>query len=191
MFAGRALSWAVTSKTRPDGSREKGAAQVVDLGCGFPPAGRTHEMIRSFRGTSRVACVDIDPGVIDNVCETVTPGDRSWVAAVQADIRDPARVFTAIREAGPGPGWSPPGSYVAISATRVDDAAMQRELTTAGLLPRLENFTREQFAGLFGGLRLEASGIAPMLGLRLGGPMSRPGRRARRTCSAGSAANLA
>ncbi len=155
MFAGRALSWAVTSKTRPDGSREKGAAQVVDLGCGFPPAGRTHEMI------------------------------------LQADIRDPARVFTAIREAGPGPGWSPPGSYVAISATRVDDAAMQRELTTAGLLPRLENFTREQFAGLFGGLRLEASGIAPMLGLRLGGPMSRPGRRARRTCSAGSAANLA
>jgi len=202
MFVGRAIGWAAASKGIRGGGIEPGVDQVVDLGCGYPPSSPVHAMIQTIRTPSGVAYVDIDPGVVDLAYESLTPGEREWVAVALADIRDPAGVFTAIRQAGPGPagvidlaepvclllaGVLPilpaaqaaelvaeyvamiaPGSYVAISAGRLDSPVMEREFAAACNAPPAANFTQQEVAALFAGLELEEPGIAPVIGLRPG-----------------------
>jgi hypothetical protein len=183
LFAARAVGWAAQS-----------VSQFLDLGCGLPPGGRTHEQARSLRPGARAAYVDHDPEVTDTLAAALygAPG----AAVARADIRDPCAVLgdPAVREvidperpacllfalslcfrpAAEAAGLMAeyvrmiaPGSFVAVSTPRVDDPRLWGQLAEA-YAPRLSNFTRPEFAALFAGLDLVPPGAAPAAKLRPG-----------------------
>jgi hypothetical protein len=183
LFAARAVGWAAQS-----------AGQFADLGCGLSPDGNAHDWARTVRPGARGACIDHDPEVTDTLGAVLygVPG----VAVARADIRDPAAVFgdpgvkeiidlerpvclllalvlhfqppdEAAELMAEYVSKIAPGSYVAISALRVDDQRLWDQLE--GAYPaRLHNFTREQFAALLDGLDLVPPGVAPAAKLRPG-----------------------
>jgi hypothetical protein len=101
MFVSRAVGWAAAAKEQ-DGHLVPGVRQFIDIGCEFPPNGRTHEIARHVRRSPSVVYVDDDPEVIDNLQALPAADDGTRVAAVRGDLRDPDAVFAAVAGAGPG-----------------------------------------------------------------------------------------
>ena len=69
----------------------QGIGQFIDLGTGLPACPPVHQAARAVRPEARVAYVDIDPVVLSHARALLATGDG--VAAVDADLRDPAAVL--------------------------------------------------------------------------------------------------
>ncbi|NYD52417.1 SAM-dependent methyltransferase [Actinomadura luteofluorescens] len=69
----------------------RGVRQFVDLGCGLPRTDNLHQMAAGRAGGARVVYVDHDPLVIAHARALLVDGGN--VAALRADIRDPAAVM--------------------------------------------------------------------------------------------------
>ena len=69
----------------------QGIGQFIDLGAGFPASPSIHQAARAVRPAAQVAYVDIDPVVLSHAAALLATDDG--VAAVGADLRDPAAVL--------------------------------------------------------------------------------------------------
>ena len=69
----------------------QGIGQFIDLGAGLPASPSVHQAARAVLPAARVAYVDIDPVVLTHAVALLATGDG--VAAVDADLRDPAAVL--------------------------------------------------------------------------------------------------
>jgi len=69
-----------------------GVRQFLDLGTGFPTSPSVHEAARQVDPAARVVYVDHDPVVYAHNAALLASDDR--VAAVQADIRQPAAILS-------------------------------------------------------------------------------------------------
>ena len=186
LFTARAAGWAAG----------EGIRQFIDLGCGLPPPGPlppVHAVARSVRPGARVCYVDHDPEVTDYLGDVITDGG---IAAVTADLRDPAEVWSdpgLLKVIDPGepacliltlvlhfvPAWkaravvqgymrlAAPGSIVAVSVPRVDDPAMWKQLAAA-YPAGVENYSARQAGGVLRGLELVPPGVGGAAGLRPG-----------------------
>ena len=65
---------------------EQDVAQFLDIGCGMPTVGNTHEVVREILPTARVVYVDMDPVVAE--LGYALDGDDD-ATLIQADLRDP------------------------------------------------------------------------------------------------------
>jgi hypothetical protein len=70
---------------------ERGVRQFIDIGCGLPTLGNTHDMVRSVDTSCRVVYVDNDPMVCIQSGRLL--GDVSGVEVIQGDLRDPERLL--------------------------------------------------------------------------------------------------
>jgi len=70
---------------------ERGLRQFLDLGCGLPRSDNLHQIAARHIGGTRVVYVDHDPLVIAHVRALLIDGGN--IAALRADIRDPAAVL--------------------------------------------------------------------------------------------------
>lgn len=186
LFAARATGWAMGH-----------AAQVIDVSAGFPDRENIHDIAQSVRPGARVAYADADPEVTDSWDVLFGGEPPAGVAVARADFRDPGAVLgdphlgkvidldlpvflllsmvlalmPPARARALVAGYAEriaPGSYVAISVTRVDDAGMFERSPEAFTPEKVHNFTRSEFAALFTGLELVPPGIAPAANLRPG-----------------------
>ncbi|MFI6512552.1 SAM-dependent methyltransferase [Streptosporangium sp. NPDC050855] len=64
-----------------------GIRQFVDIGCGLPMPGGTHQVLRDLVPDARVVYVDNDPMVVVHTQAVLKEGDAATV--VEADLRDP------------------------------------------------------------------------------------------------------
>ena len=69
---------------------ERGVGQFLDLGCGLPTVGNTHEVVREVRPTARVVYADMDPAVAQF---GYALGGDDGAALIQADLRDPGALL--------------------------------------------------------------------------------------------------
>jgi len=69
---------------------DRGVVQFLDIGCGMPTVGNTHEVVREVRPTARVVYVDMDPAVAE-FGYTLDGDDDATL--VQADLREPSTLL--------------------------------------------------------------------------------------------------
>jgi hypothetical protein len=194
LFAARAVGYAA-----------RFVRQVADLGCGFPAPEKTHEIARSVRPSAVCAYVEDDPEAFDATDAVL--GGEPGLAVVRTDLRDPAAVLadpglckvidvgeplmllfgfslhfmdaaTAAELVAAYAGLVAPGSFLAVSVSRTDDAGLAARLAEAYTPAPLHNFSEQEFADLFSGLELVPPGIAPAVHLRPGWeqvPLTPPG----------------
>ena len=145
-FIAEAVTWAAS----------RGVGQFIDLGAGLPASPAVHQTARAVLPGARVAYVDLDPMVLSHARALLAgPG----VAAVAADLRDPAAVLAdqelraVIDPAEPvcvilgavlhfldadtarevTAGYArliAPGSYLVISCAAYDDEALAKRLAS-------------------------------------------------------------
>ncbi|GAA0228653.1 SAM-dependent methyltransferase [Actinomadura nitritigenes] len=72
---------------------ERGVRQFLDLGCGLPAGDNLHQMAARHTAGPRVVYVDADPLVIAHARALLVEGGN--IAALQADLRDPASILAA------------------------------------------------------------------------------------------------
>ena len=82
-FLRRAVTWLVTN----------GVDQFLDLGSGIPTVGNVHEVAHRLDPACRVVYVDTEPVAVTHARQLLA--DEPRVAALQADLRDPASVLAA------------------------------------------------------------------------------------------------
>ncbi|MFE4977178.1 SAM-dependent methyltransferase [Kitasatospora sp. NPDC056651] len=78
---------------------DSGIDQFLDIGTGIPTAGNTHEIARSARPDARVVYVDNDPIVLSHARALMAGSGPGRTTVIQADLREPAAVLEAVREA--------------------------------------------------------------------------------------------
>lgn len=184
LFAGRAAAYAAST----------GVTQVIDLGCGVPPAPYPHQAAAG----AAAAYVDLDRLALDDLDVLLGDGgDRDRVALVCADLAGPGAVLSdpgLLEVIDPGRPvlvllllvlhFMPPGqarrvvagyadrvaagSLVAVSVPRFGDPGVLAALREAYAPARVYEFTPAEITGLFAGLEVVAPGIAPAAWLRPG-----------------------
>ncbi|GAA0649443.1 SAM-dependent methyltransferase [Kutzneria viridogrisea] len=75
-----------------------GVTQFLDLGAGIPTAGNVHEVAQAENPAARVLYVDVDPVAVAHSNTMLAGNERA--AALQADIRDPKRIFDEAQRGG-------------------------------------------------------------------------------------------
>jgi trans-aconitate methyltransferase len=173
----------------------RGVSQFVDIGCGLPAPGSTHEVAQMIAPRCRVVYVDNDPLVLSHARAPLA----SACNYVDADVRDPETLLGKAAEAldltrpvgvlllavlhflpdSDDPAGVvaelaaglAPGSFIAISHLTADFAPDAP--VPAGITAR----SHAQVTALFGGLSLVAPGVVPVAEWRrdVGDP---PGRLA-------------
>ncbi|MGH3411356.1 MAG: SAM-dependent methyltransferase, partial [Streptosporangiaceae bacterium] len=175
-FVAEAVTWAA----------QQGTGQFLDLGAGLPASPAVHQVARAVLPPARVAYVDIDPVVLSHARALLATGDG--VAAVAADLRDPAAVLAdpglraVIDLAGPvavilaavlhfmdaeaarelTAGYArliAPGSCLVISCAHYDDEALAKRLSAEYTAATWHNHSREDVESFFGGLDLVGPGV--------------------------------
>ena len=145
-FVTQAVSWAA----------RHGIGQFIDLGAGLPASPAVHQTARAVLPSTQIAYIDIDPVVLSHARALMATSDG--VAAVEADLRDPAAVLAhpelravidlaepvgvilgavlhfldadAARAVTAGYArLMAPGSCLAISCARYDDEALGKRLS--------------------------------------------------------------
>lgn len=174
LFLSRAVGWLT----------RQGIRQFLDIGSGLPTAHNTHQIAQDDDPACRVVYADNDPAVVARA-QALLAG--TGVAAVEADLRDPAAVLAAAARTGLLRASEPvavilalvlhfldlgtarevvaeltrsiaPGSYMAMSVSAGDEE-------TSGTPVReykagtLYLHSPEQIAGFFGGLELVGPGL--------------------------------
>jgi SAM-dependent methyltransferase len=187
-FIDRAVSW----------TAGQGITQFIDAGAGLPTSPSTHESARAVRPGARVAYVDNDPIVVSHA-RALLAGGSDDVAAVQADLRDPAGVLTnpelrtvidpsrpvglilaAVLHLMPvGPAAEiaaeyiralAPGSYVIITMARYDDPVLGDKIMHEYSAGTFFNHSPEEAATFFRGLELVPPGLTSGKTWRAGMP---------------------
>ncbi len=187
-FIGRAVSW----------TAGRGIGQFVDVGAGLPTSPSTHESARAVSPGARVAYVDNDPVVVSHARALLAAGNNA-VAAVQADLRDPAGVLASpellavidlsepaclilgavlhLMEAGPAAAIAAeyiralaPGSYVIITMARYDDPVLGDKIMHEYSAGTFFNHSPEEAATFFRGLELVPPGLTSGRTWRAGMP---------------------
>jgi len=175
-FVLKAASWAA----------RQGIGQFIDLGAGLPASPAVHQAARAVLPAARVAYVDIDPVVLSHARALLATGDG--VAAVDADLRDPAAVLghpdlRAVIDPGQpvcvilgavvhflGPraaravtagyvSLMAPGSCLVLSCARFEDEALAKQLAADYTAATWYNHTPAGIAEFFGGLELAGHGL--------------------------------
>jgi len=72
---------------------EAGIRQFLDIGCGIPAVGNTHEIAQAAAPDSRVVYVDNDPIVLAHAQALMTSDPVGATAFIQADLREPDRIL--------------------------------------------------------------------------------------------------
>jgi len=164
----------------------QGIAQFIDLGAGLPAHPAVHETAQTALPGARVAYVDTDPLVLSHARALLAgPG----VAAVAADLRDPAAVLadpdlravidpaepvcvilgavlhfldadTAREVTGGYARLIVPGSCLVISVASYDDEAVAKRLADEYTAGQFVNHTGEDVASFFAGLQLVGPGVS-------------------------------
>ena len=187
-FIGRAVSW----------TAGRGIGQFVDVGAGLPTSPSTHESARAVSPGARVAYVDNDPVVVSHARALLAAGNNA-VAAVQADLRDPAGVLARpellavidpgkpaclilgavlhLMQAGPAAAIAAeyiralaPGSYVIITMARYDDPVLGDKIMHEYSAGTFYNHSPEEAATFFRGLELVPPGLTSGRTWRAGMP---------------------
>ncbi len=177
LFITQAVTWAAG----------QGMSQFIDLGAGLPAVRNTHEVARAVNPAARVAYVDYDPVVLAHARALLATSDG--VAAVAADLRDPAAVLAdpelraVIDPATPvtvilgavlhfldadaarvvTAGYArlmAPGSFLIISVACYDDAALAKQLSAEYSAGTWHNHSRADVESFFAGLDLVGPGVA-------------------------------
>jgi S-adenosyl methyltransferase len=78
---------------------EAGITQFIDIGCGLPTMENTHQVVQRIMPGARVAYVDYDQVVVVHARALLVKGDDN-VAAILGDLRNPAGILDALRDAG-------------------------------------------------------------------------------------------
>lgn len=187
LFSARVTAWAAA----------EGIGQFIELGSGLPPGPGIHDMARSVRPGSRVAYVDSDPSVTDELGGLLGDDERDGIAVVPGDLTQPCALMRDARlRAVIDPGepccllavgvlhamtprrarsvmasWSSllaPGSVIGITAPVVTDDLARERLARVHLAGARYDVSPDVFAGWLGGLELIDPGVAPAAGLRPG-----------------------
>jgi hypothetical protein len=72
---------------------EAGIRQFLDIGCGIPAAGNTHEVAQAAAPDSRVVYVDNDPIVLAHANALMKDGAADATAFIQADLHEPDQIL--------------------------------------------------------------------------------------------------
>jgi trans-aconitate methyltransferase len=72
---------------------EAGIRQFLDIGCGIPAAGNTHEIAQAAAPHSRVVYVDHDPIVLAHAQALMTTDPAGATTFIQADLRESAQIL--------------------------------------------------------------------------------------------------
>lgn len=164
----------------------QGIGQFIDLGAGLPTAPTVDRIARMTLPAARVAYVDLDPMVLSHARALLAgPG----VAAVAADLRDPAAVlsdpdlravldpaepvcviFGAVLhflDAGTArevtAGYArliAPGSCLVISCATFDDETLAKRLAAEYTAGQFINHSREDVWSFFAGLEMVGPGVS-------------------------------
>jgi S-adenosyl methyltransferase len=113
----------------------RGVRQFVDIGCGLPAPGSTHEVAQAIAPQCRVVYVDNDMAALSHAHALQASTPEGAYTYVDADLRDPE--------------------------TLLAKAAKTLDLTRpvpAGIIAR----SHAQVTALFGGLSLVAPGVVPV-----------------------------
>lgn len=138
---------------------EAGIDQFLDLGSGIPTVGNVHEIAARGRADTRVAYVDIDPVAVHHARDLLGTSYPT-VAVTEADIRDPAALVAAYRDA------CAPGSALVITngcqlaATDAEIAAFRAVLAQTPT-PTMNLRGPDEVATFFAGYELLDPGIVP------------------------------
>jgi S-adenosyl methyltransferase len=175
-FLIRAAGWAA----------RRGVGQFIDLGAGLPAFPPVHQAVRAVLPAARVAYVDIDPVVLCHAAALLATDDG--VAAVDADLRDPAAVLghrdlravidpgrpvcvilgavvhflapDAARAVTAGyVSLVAPGSCLVLSCVRFEDEELAKQLAAEYTAATWYNHSPAAIAGFFGGLELAGPGV--------------------------------
>ena len=176
-FVTQAVTWAA----------RQGIGQFIDLGAGLPVSPAVHQAARAALPTARVAYVDIDPVVLSHARALLATSDG--VAAVEADLRDPAAVLTdpqlravidlrepvcvilaavlhfldadAARAVAAGYArLIAPGSCLVVSVACFDDQVLGKRLSTEYTAATWHNHPRADVESFFAGLERVGPGVA-------------------------------
>jgi O-methyltransferase involved in polyketide biosynthesis len=176
-FLAQAVTWAAGQRI----------GQFTDLGAGLPTVQNTHEVARAVNPAARVAYVDIDPVVLSHARALLATSDG--VAAVAADLRDPAAVLAdpqlravidpaepvcvilaavlhfldadAARQVTAGYArLIAPGSCLAVSVACYDDEALGKKLSAEYTAATWHNHSRADVGSFFAGLELVGPRVA-------------------------------
>lgn len=74
---------------------EKGIRQFLDIGTGIPTSPNLHEVVQDVGPESRVVYVDNDPIVLVYARALMMSAREGRTAYIQADMREPERIFSA------------------------------------------------------------------------------------------------
>ncbi len=164
----------------------QGIGQFIDLGAGLPVSPSVHQAARAVLPAARVAYVDIDPVVLSHAVALLATGDG--VAAVGADLRDPAAVLghqdlrAVINPGRPvcvilgavvhffdpqaacavTAGYASlmaPGSYLVLSCARFEDEELARQLAEEYTAATWHNHSPTDIVSFFDGLELVGPGV--------------------------------
>jgi hypothetical protein len=164
----------------------QGIGQFIDLGAGLPASPPVHQAARAVLPAARVAYVDIDPVVLSHARALLATGDG--VAAVDADLRDPAGVLgnTDLRAViNPGrpvcvilgavlhfldpdaacavtAGYASlmaPGSCLVLTCARFEDEQLAKQLAEEYTAATWYNHSPVDVMEFFAGLKLAGPGI--------------------------------
>jgi hypothetical protein len=164
----------------------QGIAQFIDLGAGLPVAPSVRQAVRGVLPAARVAYLDRDPVVVSHARALLATNDG--VAAVEADLRDPAAVLrhpdlrAVIDPARPAAiilgavlhfldadaaravtagyvSLMAPGSYLIISCASFDDGQLAKQLSAEYTAATWHNHPAEVIESFFSGLELVGPGL--------------------------------
>jgi len=174
---------------------ERGIRQVIDLACGAPPSGLTHDVARTVRRGTAVAYVDLDREVLDLL--DARAGGAAGIALVRQDAYRPDKVLAdpalgkvidlgepVLLLAAMAFQWLPPrrarrvvggyarrlapGSLIAVSVPHVPDPAVMAAVRAAYAPMVPHSYDAGDVAGLLAGLELVPPGVAPAKWLQPG-----------------------
>jgi hypothetical protein len=164
----------------------QGIGQFIDLGAGLPASPSVHQAARAVLPAARAAYVDTDPVVLTHARALLATGDG--VAAVDADLRDPAAVLghqdlrAVITPARPAcvilgavlhfldpaaacavtAGYASllaPGSCLVISCARFEDEDLAKQLAEQYTAATWHNHSPAGITEFFDGLELAGPGV--------------------------------
>ena len=169
-----------------DWAARQGIGQFIDLGAGLPASPSVHQAARAVLPAARVAYVDTDPVVLTHAVALLATGDG--VAAVDADLRDPAAVLAhpdlqavinpgqpvcvilgavlhfldpdaACAVTGGYTSLMAPGSCLVLSCARFEDEALAKQLAQEYTPATWYNHSPADIAEFFDGLELVGPGV--------------------------------
>jgi len=115
---------------------QRGVRQFVDIGCGLPVPGSTHEVAQAVAPQARVVYVDNDPLVLSHARALLASGPEGTCDYLDADLREPDGI---VREAGRTLDFGRPAAVLLLAVLHFvsgdGDAAGIVAALAAGLAP--------------------------------------------------------